>query len=166
MTCHVKNRTIKSTTCRLTAAPMCAILIKDKISMQFAAPIVIATYFLAAQSTGWWVSQDPAVSYPDSQIGNTRSLMVGKLDCSARLLDLQKIQTYCFKGTVLVDNHVSALDTKSAITVNYFDTHVGEQDADITWLFAFPDGFPKTVKYQVAWWTGTNQNARMLQGQF
>ena len=104
-------------------------------------------------SFGKWANPDGTI-YPESKLMVPRNLVVGKLDCAGRLLDLERFQSWCFKGTRLVYNQITDISNSGVATSYYYDNKPNEVDAMITWMVAFIEGNPKTVSYQVTYIVG------------
>ncbi len=116
-------------------------------------------------SFGFWANPEATV-YPPSQIGVARNIQVGKMACAARLLDLEHVHAWCYKGTRLVNQQVQDISNEGVATIYYYDNKPGETDALITWLVAYVEGNPKTVAYQVTWATDPSKPQHQLSGQF
>ncbi len=124
-------------------------------------------FFLAWTMSSWgtWANPNGTV-YPDSQINVARNIQVGKLSCAARLLDLEHVYAWCYKGTRVVNQQVIDISNQGVATIEYYDNKPGEPDCAITWLVAFVEGNPRTVAYNVAWFTDSAKPQHQLSGQF
>lgn len=123
--------------------------------------LLIATVASEFVFTGWtfgsygkWANPENLV-YPDSTINAIKSVFIGKMTCSARLLALDKLQTWCTKGegaaTRVVWNSAIDLSNEGVASVDYYDNKPGEIDAMVVWLVGGIEGNPKTIAYNVGY---------------
>ena len=115
--------------------------------------LALASFLWVLSSFGVWANPAGTI-YPESQIMVARNLIVGKLTCAGRLTDYEHFQSWCFNGLRLVTNQLIDISKSTVATVTYYDNHLNEVDAELTWMIAFVEGNPKTVAYQVAYSVG------------
>lgn len=101
-------------------------------------------------SFGLWANPE-AKTYEPSKIGVIKTVIVGKMDCSGRLIDIEHFQSWCIKAGRVVYNQVSDMHDNSVVTAEYYDNKPNEKDAMILWMLAYIEGNPKTVGYQIAY---------------
>jgi hypothetical protein len=116
-------------------------------------------------TTGFWgFPGAPALAITPpgtAAIGVPTFVQAGKLSCAARLNDITHLQTWCFKGSLLLYNAVQDFSAQTAAVSDFADTTVGETPAQITWLVATVAGFPGSVGYQVAIIVNGNQQSAL-----
>jgi hypothetical protein len=125
--------------------------------------IILAAWVL--NTFGFWGNPTAAV-YPDSTIGAVRNITAGKLKCGGRLNDIGHLQTWCYKGAVIVWNSVQDFSNGGVANAYYYDNKPNETDAYVAWLVAYVEGNPKTVGYQISYAPDPAQPPVSISGQF
>lgn len=114
--------------------------------------------------SSFWANPAQLV-YPPSNIGVTKNIFVGKLNCAARLNDIEHFQHWCIKNNKVTQNQVIDIKNWKVVYTDVIDDTPLEEYARITWFVAYVEGNPNTVAYQVAYTIG-DQLTRTLYGQF
>jgi hypothetical protein len=121
--------------------------------------IVIPFRAFALVTTGFWgLATTPPTT---ANIGVPVFVQAGKLSCAARLNDITHLQTWCFKGSLLLYNAVQDFSSNTAAVSDFADTTTGEVNAQITWLVATVANYPNSVAYQVAIVVNGNQQSAL-----
>ena len=122
---------------------------------------VIPFHAFALITTGFWGTALGVTPPTTAAIGVPTFVQAGKLSCAARLNDFTHLQTWCFKGTLLLYNAVQDFSAQTAAVSDFADTTVGEVPAQITWLVATVANYPNSVAYQVAIAVNGNQQSAL-----
>ncbi len=119
----------------------------------------------ALNSFGVWANPD-GTTYAPSQLGVVKNIYVGKLSCAGRLLPNDYLQTWCYKGTRLVDNQMIDMSQTSVAFSTYENIGLNEPTAGISWLVARVEGNLDTVGYQIGYYADASKPTLLLSGQF
>src|ERR1019366_1527068 len=126
---------------------------------------VVTFRAFALITTGFWgFPGAPALAITPpgtAALGVPKFVQAGKLSCAARLNDITHLQTWCFKGSLLLYNAVQDFSSNTAAVSDFADTTIGEVNAQITWLVATVANYPNSVAYQVAIAVNGNQQSAL-----